>query len=143
MLKQQTPHDAAEDVERLQQRLDEILDQRAQQCGTRAQDVLKQAEHNPSFFNAAKARAARLRLSVGELAAYDRAKLERSEYPGPDCLQPFEVEEFRADRLPATRLAHINQCSGCAGLLKALSPAPTGERDVIAAVRQSAEAVGG
>jgi hypothetical protein len=80
----------------------------------------------PRFEAIVEQRAARLGKSVEQLLADDRAALRQADYPGPDCLNPQEVEQFFAMDLPLDRVPHVGQCPLCAALLDVARPTEDG-----------------
>jgi hypothetical protein len=62
------------------------------------------------FEEALERRAARKGLSVDELREDDRKALRASNFPWPECIQPFELENEELVR----KLAHVLNCSICA-----------------------------
>jgi hypothetical protein len=66
-------------------------------------------------------RAHRLGKTVEQLLAEDGVALRQSCYPGPECLNPYEVERFFVDLSP-DRAAHVEECPMCAALLDAAQP---------------------
>jgi len=60
-------------------------------------------------------------------------------YPGPDCLEPDEVERLaQTGKLPASRLAHASACEGCERLLAGIQPAPAVFAEILEEARQEA-----
>ena len=89
-------------------------------------------------FEAVKKRAERLGVSPVDLFTRDSDELKRSPYPGPECLEPVEIEEYLLGELTKERADHINVCAGCGGLLAALVPDEPRARDLLAEVRAAA-----
>ncbi len=97
-------------------------------------------EGRPAFLREAEERARRERISVKEALAADRQRLRASVYPGPDCLDPGEVEQLAnvAAAKPIWvegRLNHVEGCDDCATLLLACQPGTASVERTIAAVR--------
>ena len=67
-------------------------------------------------------RAARLGKTVEEVLEEDRVALRQSSYPGPECLNPYEVEQFFVADLREDRVAHVETCPMCAALIDAAQP---------------------
>jgi hypothetical protein len=72
---------------------------------------------------ASERRAARLGKSVEQLLSDDRVALRQPTYPGPECLSPYEIEQFfGTDDLREDRVAHVDACPMCAALLDTARP---------------------
>jgi len=82
----------------------------------------KSSTEEPRSLIAARSRAARLNVSLGEMLRQDRERLRASTYPGPECLEPYEVEQYAAGRLSPERAEHIEACSGCQVLVGGVVP---------------------
>jgi hypothetical protein len=94
----------------------------------------------PAFLKEAEERAQREGTSVKEALAADRERLRASGYPGPDCLDPGEIEQLvnAASAKPVwveTRLGHVEECDDCATLLLACEPGAASLERTIATVR--------
>ena len=74
------------------------------------------------FEAALRRRAAHLGKSVDEVLEDDRIALRQSSYPGPECLNPYEVEQFFVADLREDRVAHVEKCPMCAALIDAARP---------------------
>jgi len=99
-------------------------------------------EGRPDFLREAEERARRERTSVKAALAADRERLCTLPYPGPDCLDPEEIEQMSgvAARTPAwaeARLGHVEGCEDCATLLLMSEPGAASLEHTIAAGRQS------
>lgn len=93
------------------------------------------------LFDAARARAARVGLTVEALYEHDRTLIEQSAYPGENCLQPFEVELFVADALAPERREHVAMCVACTALLQGVRPSPAQQEAWATEVRAAASAL--
>jgi hypothetical protein len=83
-------------------------------------------------------RADRLGKSLEQLLADDRVARRQSSYPGPQCLNPYEVEHFfSAEDLPEDRIAHVETCAMCASLLDAARPTENALASFIEEFRQT------
>jgi hypothetical protein len=80
------------------------------------------AEAEAGSFAAARARAERLKLSLDDMLLEDRRRLRASTYPGPECLEPYEVEEYAAGALSRERAQHVETCEGCHILVSGVTP---------------------
>jgi hypothetical protein len=67
-------------------------------------------------------RAAHLGRTVEQVLEDGRIALRQSSYPGPECLNPYEVEQFFVADLREDRVAHVEKCPMCAALLDAAQP---------------------
>jgi hypothetical protein len=85
---------------------------------------------------AAERHAARLGKTVEEFTFEIRKRLRESNYPGPDCLEPYEVELYVNGKLADDRVRHTNQCVHCEALLKSTEPAPESLAEVLEEVRE-------
>jgi len=97
-------------------------------------------EGRPDFLREAEGRARRERKSVKAALAADRERLRTLPYPGPDCLDPEEIEQLSgvAARTPVwaeARLGHVEGCEDCATLLLMSEPGAVSLERMIAAVR--------
>lgn len=81
-------------------------------------------------------RATRAGKSIEETIAEDRARLRNSKYPGPDCLEPYEVERYFIGALSPERREHAEACVGCSTLLHAATPSESGAEVIIEEVQQ-------
>jgi hypothetical protein len=79
------------------------------------------APTEPRSFGAARARAAQQNVSLDQLVAAERSRLRTSNYPGPDCFEPYEIEDHVARRLTTERAEHADRCEGCRVLLSGAS----------------------
>jgi len=68
-------------------------------------------------------RAQRQGLESREVIDNDIRSMGEAEHPGPDCLEPHEVEEYvRAGSLSDTAKSHVSGCPDCEALLIAAMP---------------------
>jgi hypothetical protein len=105
--------------------LQRIIKQRATRLGVSEDEVIASATGRPQFLRAAEEHARTERVSAEEILNRDVVQLEASQYPGPDCIMPYELEAFRdpdLSRVPSERLQHARQCVYCSVLLPALQP---------------------
>lgn len=100
------------------------------------------ARRRPLFLKEAQARARREQIDLKEALDGDRERLRRSPYPGPDCLDPEEVEKLLSANATAeeasqveARLRHVEACDDCATLLLACEPGAASLERTIASVR--------
>ena len=73
--------------------------------------------------------------SVAELLQDERIALRQSSYPGPECLNPYEVEQFFVADLNEDRLMHVEKCPMCAALIDAAQPTENGLAQFISKYR--------
>ncbi|GEM_PF-4528303 len=53
-------------------------------------------------------------VTLQEMFEEDRRRLPESTYPGPDCLEPYEVEQYaQTGALLYDRFLHVDKCSSC------------------------------
>lgn len=80
----------------------------------------------PRFLTAARSSADLTYNSTHEeVLAADIESLRWSEYPGPECLMPYDLELLTAkgfDILSEEQLAHVRSCVPCSLLLAGLEP---------------------
>src|SRR5262245_50932767 len=124
-------------------------------CKTRAsprfspvEDFMRKSGHarsRPLFLKEAQARAQREGIDVKQALDADRERLRGAAYPGPECLEPEEVEQLlragAAGELSAAveaRLSHVEDCEDCATLLLACEPGAASLQRLIASVRERA-----
>lgn len=80
-------------------------------------------ETKPKFLIAAEEKAHQLDIPVEDILNDDLHRMRKSKYPGPDCLEPYEVEEFvAAGELSDDILSHIDTCDPCKALLLSAKP---------------------
>lgn len=97
---------------------------------------LHRNDEQPLFVEAAEDLARDLGIEPDAVLLRYRESLRSSPYPGLECIEPDEVEQFvRGEDLPAARLSHAESCSTCSTLLKAARPSPELRARVIEAVR--------
>jgi fumarate reductase subunit D len=84
-------------------------------------------------------RAGRLDKDIKQLLADDRLALRQSNYPGPECLNPYEVAQF-GEELPEDRLKHLETCPTCAALLDAARPSSEKLEDILKRLLEKARA---
>lgn len=86
-------------------------------------------DFKPLFVREAERRAGRERKTVEQILDADRQRLHATPYPGPDCLDPDDVQALLAtdaaaaadDRREAL-LSHVEGCDHCATLLMLSEP---------------------
>jgi hypothetical protein len=119
---------------------------RVGESGTRTTGLkIVGAETEPRSLLAARSRAALLNVSLDDLLVEDRNKLRASTYPGPDCFEPYEVEDSARNLLSKARLQHAETCVGCRSLLSGAIPTANRISDFLEDVRDvepAAEAFG-
>ena len=103
------------------------------------------ARRRPLFLKEAQARARRERVDVKDALDADRERLRSSPYPGPECLDPGEVDQLLSANVAAdetsaleARLRHVEGCDDCATLLLACEPGAASLERTIASVRERA-----
>ncbi len=93
----------------------------------------------PDWLDSFKERASRLGKSVKELLEDERKALRESNYPGPECLEPYELELYVKDALHDDRITHTRECVPCAALLNTAAPSAARLNSLIAEIRKEAE----
>jgi hypothetical protein len=85
-------------------------------------------EIKPRSLMAAEKTARRLNIPVEEVISGDLQHMLESDYPGPECLEPHEVEEFIAtgEFQDETLLSHLDICVSCEALILAAKPRKEG-----------------
>jgi hypothetical protein len=130
-----------EDRERL---LAEVLRDRAERLKVSVEqlgDLEDSAE--PRFLKAARDRAERLGSTPEEVLRQDVERLMASRYPGPDCLEPEEVERFAAGGvLGEDDVLHVAGCGACQSLLQVLSPSEGRLEEFLTSMRPNVAARG-
>src|SRR5712691_1506861 len=97
--------------------LDRVVNQRAQRLGISRDTVLLSAKGEPLFLRAAE--------NDPDLLARDLLYLEQLQYPGPDCIMPYELEVFDEvgyRNIVAEHLDHLRDCVFCSSLLSSAHP---------------------
>src|SRR2546422_2596065 len=88
------------------------------------------------FFKEMEGLARELGRDVGDLLAEYRESVRSAEYPGPDCLEPHEIERYvHENELPAEREEHVLACSWCGTAVEAARPSTELRERFAAAVR--------
>lgn len=101
----------------------DVLEAYAQRRGVSPREALRQAEEPPRWLALAERHARARGQSLQEFLEEDARRLRESPYPGPDCLQPFEVERYvREGVLPEGRLEHLRDCAMCAEVVQYAEP---------------------
>ena len=115
----------------------DLLQREAKRAGTTVEELTRQGRAGSDVFLAAGARARRLGLnSVEDLFGQDRYLIAGSDYPGPECLELFEVEQLSAGNLSDARLEHAKSCAGCATLIQGLIPDDARQAELAAEVQR-------
>jgi hypothetical protein len=121
---------------RLEEKFEQLLAKRAERLDMTSDEVMERMDDEPRFLRGARARAQKLGISEQELLDRDLQRVLDSTYPGPDCLDPDEVQEFaETGSLPDDRLAHRERCDACAALLEAAAPGPVRVEQFVEEVR--------
>ncbi len=64
-------------------------------------------------------------ISWEEFLEIEKDRIANSPYPGPDCLEPWEVERYvKGAKFPPDRIAHLDSCVGCGMLISGMTPDP-------------------
>ncbi len=87
-----------------------------------AELIYEPDDHFPKSWLAAEDVADRRDISPIQLEADLQERMRNSKYPGPDCIQPGEIEEFREGRLLEDRVAHLDACHTCYAMCVAALP---------------------
>src|SRR5205085_2761503 len=96
--------------------------------GSKSEADLNEAD-KPLFLKAAERLAERRGTTAKEVLGSISSRLRRSKYPTPDCLTPYEVDQYSASsEIPPEQQAHIRECAFCSALLNA-RPKPELVRD--------------
>lgn len=101
-----------------------IVEARALRLGMSEEALLQAARsESPRFLEAIRHDAARRGTTETDLLGKFVDDILESDYPGPHCLEPNEVEEFaELGVLPPDRLAHVDGCEMCKYLLANTEP---------------------
>jgi hypothetical protein len=118
----------------------EIVEELARKDGITAHELLAK-NRKPRFLLAIERRARELGISPERVWEQDLRSLRESSYPGPECLTPDDVEQFRATGgMPVERETHLAQCDACRAMLDVTNPDPARVEEVLEEVRGSAYA---
>lgn len=118
------------------ERFERIVRQRAKRLGVTVDEALNTAPREPRFIRAAEERGRRLGMSGDEILRLDLERIESSSYPGQNCLQPCDVEDYIDGRpLADISKAHLKECAGCRTLLKVAEPTEESVQRVLEEVR--------
>jgi hypothetical protein len=102
-------------------------------------DELKEFYTGREWLTSFKERASRLDKTVSELLEQERRALRESQYPGPDCLEPYELELYVEGVLHSDRISHAHECASCAAVLNIAAPSEARLKRLIAEIRTEAE----
>lgn len=63
-------------------------------------------------------------ITARDLFELDRERLRNSPYPGPDCIEPWEAEEYvKSNKWPGKDMtSHIGSCVGCNMMVNGMRP---------------------
>jgi hypothetical protein len=125
--------------------LNRVIKRRAERLGMGEAQVRKGLSGKPQFLRAAERQAKNLFAgSPQKILRADLSDLTHFEYPSPDCIMPYEIDELR-DRgissLAGERFAHAKECPFCTALLASLDPNEVNLRDFLRAARRVGKAV--
>lgn len=95
-----------------------ILERRAARLGI-SFEAAKGVEEKPLYLIEAEREAKERNVSLENVLDEYQERLNLSNYPGPDCLLPDEVEELVFGEASPARLKHLEVCPGCSALLAA------------------------
>jgi hypothetical protein len=106
--------------------LSRIIKDRAERTSISEADIRRGAKGEPQFLRAADQEATVLFVgSTQEVLRRDLSGLVGREYPGPNCIMPYEIDEFRENGITtvaARRISHAQECTFCSSLLSSLEP---------------------
>lgn len=68
----------------------------------------------------AKKRAQKSGQSIKDVVIDDINRLRRSSYPGPECFEAHELDEWSQGHLDPGRLIHADSCANCASMINAI-----------------------
>jgi hypothetical protein len=106
----------------LEKKLRTVLERRAKRYNLSVEELLS-LHRKPLYLQSAERRAGARAISVEQLLSEELELMRSSEYPGPDCLMPHEVERYLTnDGLANDRLEHLRDCASCQSLLAAAAP---------------------
>lgn len=94
--------------------LKRLLSKRAERFGLSPSSLAARDDLHPQFLAA-----------NSDVLQHDLAELKKSDYPGPECLMPYELENLQdsgLDALSSQRLRHLKSCAACATLLAGALP---------------------
>jgi len=99
-----------------------------------------QSENKPRFLLAAEELAQQRGTDSKEILHRDREQARNSDYPGPDCLVPDEIEYLFADPAGAEagRAKHAISCPACSALLASAGADLVETERILACVRAKA-----
>jgi hypothetical protein len=84
--------------------------------------------------------AAALNLLSRKSLEQEKEQLRTSAYPGPECLRPYEIEQYLEKELPEDRAGHLRECDSCRSLIAALEPTAVGAQAAWRAVQKELHA---
>lgn len=116
-----------------EERFAQLLKRRADAGGVTQAEMVEDAKRRAPTLETLREHARTRGLSL--FAPWSE---QESRYPGPDCLEPYEIEEYIDGALAAGRVAHTRECPSCRGLLSALTPSEERSAAVLNEVRQLA-----
>ena len=101
--------------------------------------VTRMPDDKPLFMKAAEEFAQKSGRNADAMLADYRQMVLDSQYPGPDCFDPFEVEQIvNGESVSEARLAHLNHCLECAVLIEGATPNADGLETLLKRVRSKA-----
>jgi hypothetical protein len=112
--------------------LDEYVRDRAAARGISPEALLAEAADPSAIAGALDRAAERSGLSPhAYLTTPTAAREDAQAYPGPHCLDPYDVERYARDGglLSVAGRHHLEACAGCAALVDALAPHARGAPD--------------
>jgi hypothetical protein len=103
-----------------EERFAALVKKRASAAGVTPSQIELDAQHRAPAIQALEEHARGRGVRLSELTAPLTA--QEQQYPGAECLEPFEIEEYLAGALAPERVGHTRECRSCQGLLLALTP---------------------
>jgi hypothetical protein len=105
-----------------------LIARRARRLGISEDELSARAERaGPQYLAALRERAQRKRISLEEALNRDLVELRNSSYPGPDCLDPNEIETLAFGTAPNDEVSkHLATCPACRALVETVSSAGQG-----------------
>jgi hypothetical protein len=122
-----------------QAEFDKLLQERATRLGLSLEDAQRQLARKPRYLESAESLRRERGMGSTQLLAQDEKRLEReSSYPGPNCLNPSEIEHYVATaQLSPEATTHLDACVECESLLASLKPRADGFHAYIQTVERT------
>jgi hypothetical protein len=103
--------------------LEDIVRRRAERLGISESEVLEESRKEQSSLREIIKRSEETGRSALDLLQEELDSTKESDYPGPECLLPHELELLQTSgKLDDSRMEHLNTCDSCRALTSAMTP---------------------